>query len=269
MKYDPIKKFIGNVIRDNVLLRKLFYGLLGILFLREWHVKRELRALLGEGAEPRRIYDAGCGFGQYSYYCATRFRNVIIHAIDVKREQIEDCSRFFQKAGIRNVRFAVEDLTQSLHESEFDLVLSVDVMEHIPDDVGVFRNLYRALRPGGRLLVNTPSNLGGSDAHSAGDESFIEEHARNGYGVDEIRAKLVSAGFTVEQIKFTYGRWGSVAWRLGIKYPMMMLNTTRFLLLLLPFYYLLTLPFTLLLMYLDFVLTNRTGAGLIVIARKD
>ena len=117
--------------------------------------------------------------------------------------------------------------------------------------------------------MNTPSNLGGSDANSAGDESFIEEHARNGYGVDEIRAKLVSAGFTVEQIKFTYGRWGSVAWRLGIKYPMMMLNTTRFLLLLLPFYYLLTLPFTLLLMYLDFVLTNRTGAGLIVIARKD
>jgi hypothetical protein len=117
-------------------------------------------------------------------------------------------------------------------------------------------------------LVNTPSDLGGSDAHGPDDESFIEEHARNGYGVEEIRTKLQSVGFVVERIAFTYGPFGSVAWRLGIKYPMLLVNIGKPLLLLLPFYYLLTLPFTLLLMYLDYAGDNRSGTGLIVVASK-
>jgi SAM-dependent methyltransferase len=268
LKYDPIKRVIGSVVGDSVLLRKLFYKLLGLMFLREWHVKRELRSLLSKADKPIRIFDAGSGFGQYSYYCAKRFRSASIYAVDIKVEQVEDCTRFFRRAKLENVRFAVEDLTRMEHTDEFDLAISVDVMEHIPDDVTVFRNLHRSLRRGGTLLVNTPSNLGGSDAQSPGDESFIEEHARTGYGVEEIRTKLESAGFKVQQIKFTYGRWGSIAWRLGIKYPMVMLNTSKLLILLLPFYYLLTLPITLLLMYLDYRLENVQGTGLLVLARK-
>jgi SAM-dependent methyltransferase len=267
MKYDPIKKILGDAVRENVFLRKLFYKLLGVMFLREWHVKRELRSLLSAKA-PRQIYDAGCGFGQYTYYCATRFPHSSIYAVDVKTEQIEDCRKFFRQAGLTNTAFAVEDLTQIEHASEYDLAISVDVMEHIQDDIGVFRNLHRSLRAGGKLLVNTPSDLGGSDAHSPEDESFIEEHARNGYGVEEIRIKLMSVGFKVDKIRFAYGPWGSVAWRLGIKYPMLLLNVSKAFFLLLPFYYLLTLPFTLLLMYLDYVGENKTGTGLIVVASK-
>ena len=268
MKYDPIKNIFGNVVRENVLLRKLFYKLLGLMFLREWHVKRELREILGKIKGPVRIYDAGCGFGQYSYYCAKHFRSSTIYAVDVKEEQIDDCTRFFRRAGLTNASFAIEDLTQIQHETRFDLAISVDVMEHIPDDVGVFRNLYRSLHSGGSLLVNTPSNLGGSDAHGPEDESFIEEHARNGYGVDEIRTKLTSVGFRVDSVKFAYGPWGSIAWRLGIKYPMLMVNLSKVLFVLLPFYFLLTLPFTLLLMYLDYAGVNKTGTGLIVVATK-
>ncbi len=238
------------------------------MFLREWHVKRELRSLLSKADKPLRIFDAGSGFGQYSYYCATRSPSATIHAVDVKAEEIEACKRFFAKAGILNVRCTVEDLTNMQHENEFDVALSVDVMEHIADDVTAFRNLHRSLKPGGTLLVNTPSNLGGSDAHAPEEESFIEEHARSGYGVDEIRTKLESVGFKVDQIKFTYGPWGSFAWRLGIKYPMLMLNISKLFFVLLPIYYLLTLPFTLLLMYLDYSLENVQGTGLLVLARK-
>ncbi len=269
MQYDPIKKIIGSFVGGSVLRRKLFYKLLGLMFLREWHVKRELRSILSDASRPLRIFDAGAGFGQYSYYCAKHSPAASILAVDVKAEQVEDCTRFFKKAKLENVRFGVEDLTQMEHTDEFDLAISVDVMEHIADDLTVFRNLHRSLRPGGMLLVNTPSNLGGSDAHSPEDKSFIEEHARVGYSVEEIRGKLRSAGFTVERIAFTYGPYGSAAWRLGIKYPMVMLNASRLFFLLLPFYFLVTLPFTLLLMYLDFAMTNKTGTGLLVIAKKS
>jgi SAM-dependent methyltransferase len=238
------------------------------MFLREWHVKRELRMILGQTDRPLRVLDAGSGFGQYTYYCATRFPRVSVCAVDVKSEQIEDCRRFFEKAKISNAQFAVEDLASLDHNEVFDLALSIDVMEHIADDVLVFRNLHRSLKPGGVLLVNTPSNLGGSDAHGPEEKSFIEEHARTGYSVREIRTKLESAGFKIERVRFTYGPWGSLSWRLGIKYPMVMLNLSKLFFLLLPLYYLITLPFTLLLMYLDYALSNKTGTGLLVTARK-
>ena len=267
MKYDPVKESIGDFVRHNLLLRKLFYKALGILFLREWHVKRELRRLLS-GKRVTTLLDAGCGFGQYSYYCARRFTGLSIIAVDVKEEQIEDCRVFFSKARVRNVELKVSDLTQAGHESEFDFILSVDVMEHIQDDVGVFRNFHRALKPGGRELINTPSHFGGSDAHSPGDKSFIEEHARVGYGEEEIRQKLGSAGLYVESVKFTYGPYGNVAWRIGIKVPMKLLNTSRFFFVLLPLYYVFILPVALPLMYMDYILENKTGAGLIAVARK-
>jgi SAM-dependent methyltransferase len=268
MQYDPVKSIIGTVVRRLPASRVLFYRLLGALFLREWHVKRELRRQLANRSGAIDVYDAGCGFGQYSYYIATRFPNVHLHAIDVKEEQIDDCRRFFGSRGLSQCSFAVEDLTRITHESRFDLILSVDVMEHIPDDIGVFRNFFRALRPGGTLIVNTPSNLGGSDAHSDEDESFIEEHARNGYGVDEIRSKLTGAGFTVETVRFTYGPWGARYWRIALKIPMLLLGISKAFLLLLPFYYLVAFPVVLPMMWLDYRGENRTGTGLTVTAKK-
>jgi len=264
--YDPIKATLGNVVRKSPFLRRLFYTVLGVMFLREWHVKRELRRQLRTARSPFDIYDAGSGFGQYSYYMALQNSSIRILAVDVKEEQIEDCRRFFGERGIRNCEFRVEDLLAITHERAFDFILSVDVMEHIAEDRTVFRNFFRALKPGGRLFINTPSDLGGSDAGSPDDASFIEEHARNGYNEDDIREKLASAGFIVEYVRYTYGPFGSFAWRLGIKLPMMLLNLSKAFFPLLPFYYLLVLPLVLPLMFVDYAFPNRTGTGLTVLA---
>ena len=268
MQYDPVKKVFGKLVRNRPLLRRLLYTLLGVMFLREWYVKRALKQVLGSNATVE-IYDAGCGFGQYSYFMARRLPAARIYAVDVKAEEVAECREFFASQGLRHCEFAVEDLLAIQHANRFDFILSVDVMEHIEDDRKVFGNFARALKPGGRLLVNTPSNLGGSDVHEEGGKSFIEEHARNGYGVEEIREKLESAGLTVERVRFTYGPFGSAAWRLGIKYPMQMLNSSKLLFLLLPFYYIVALPIVLPLMYLDYRSENETGTGLLVLARKS
>jgi 2-polyprenyl-3-methyl-5-hydroxy-6-metoxy-1,4-benzoquinol methylase len=237
------------------------------MFLREWHVKRALRNTFA-GHDIQTMFDAGSGFGQYSYYCARRFKGVKIHAVDVKQEQIDDCRDFFLKEGISNVNFVVEDLTSPLHADEFDLILSVDVMEHIKEDELAFRNFAKALKRGGLLLVNTPSSFGGSDAHGPDDPGFIEEHARSGYEPEEIRRKLTGAGLSVEELLFTYGPWGTISWRLGIKIPMLLLNLSKIFAVVLPFYYLLSVPFTLLFMYLDYRSDSKTGTGLLVTARK-
>ncbi|MGD0589502.1 MAG: class I SAM-dependent methyltransferase [Bacteroidota bacterium] len=268
MQYDPIKKIFGDAARNKPWLRILFYKLLGVMFLREWYVKRELRRQLDNHREPFTVYDAGSGFGQYSYFIAKQFPLAIIYGVDVKEEQIADCNQFFRAIGLMRCSFAVEDLTHIQHKEKFEVILSVDVMEHIPDDVGVFQNFYRALKKNGQLFINTPSNLGGSDAHSEGDHSFVEEHARNGYSVEEIRNKLEAAGFHVEMIRYTYGHWGTVAWRLGIKFPLLLLNASKAFFVLLPLYYLIVLPLVLPMMWLDYSTKNKTGTGLNVVAKK-
>jgi 2-polyprenyl-3-methyl-5-hydroxy-6-metoxy-1,4-benzoquinol methylase len=268
MKYDPIKNILGTTIHRFPWLRILFYKLLGLIFLREWYIKCELKQQLGNRSKPFTVCDAGSGFGQYSYYIATKFPLATVYGIDLKEEQVADCNKFFRTVGLKQCIFAVEDLTQLQHSDEFDLILSVDVMEHIPDDVVVFRNFYRALKKSGLLLISTPSNIGGSDVHSKEGKSFIEEHARNGYAVDEICTKLESIGFAVEHIRYTYGHWGSHYWNIGIKYPMLMLNVSKLLFLLLPFYYLATFWIILPMMWLDYITDNKTGTGLNVLARK-
>ena len=269
MQYDPVKNIIGGVAKKAPVLRKMFYRLLGVMFLRTWYVKRALKELLSEKKDAFNLFDAGSGFGQYSYFIAKRFPNVTIHAIDVKEDYIEECREFFKQSGIDNVDFAVEDLTMPAHTNRFDFILSVDVMEHIADDVMVFKNFYSAMRSGGRLLIHTPSNLGGSDVHKEGDKSFVEEHARDGYSVEDITAKLKSAGFNILYTKYSYGPIGTLAWRMGIKYPMLMLNKSKAFFIVLPFYYLFTLWFTLIMMWLDYISDNKTGTGLLVVAEKQ
>lgn len=267
MKYDPVKRVFGDVVARRPFLRKIFYRLLDMMFLRAWHVKNEIRSLFGRD-EKLKIFDAGMGFGQYSYFLARHFRNCDIFGLDVKEEQVEDCNYFFGKCGYKNAKFEIGDLTKIDYNEQFDFILNVDVMEHIVEDELVLKNFARALKKGGKLLINTPSDLGGSDAHDHDDESFIEEHARNGYSKEDITAKVERAGMKVTKFRYAYGKFGTISWRWGIKYPILMAGFSKILILILPFYYFFTLWFVLILMWLDTKADNKEGTGVILVAEK-
>lgn len=269
MHYDPVKDVFAAVIKKLPVLRAVFYKLLDLMFLRSWFVRRELRHLRAQfGAKKIDIYDAGSGYGQYSYFMSKNLTPCAIHAVDVKENWINDCREFFAASKIPDVGFAVEDLTAVTHQNRFDLIVCVDVMEHIADDVTVFKNFSNALKTGGYVLINSPSVYGGSDVHDEEEESFIGEHARVGYSWEELRDKLKPFGLDVYRYRYTYGFWGDKAWRLGIKYPMLMLNVSKIFFLVLPFYFLLTLPFTLLMMYIDYSTVSEKGSGINLIAKK-
>ena len=273
MEYDPIKKRLGKVFNRTPLLRKYFYALLDLLLLRAWHVYKELRLLKKRSFSGNiRILDAGSGFGQYSYRMTRIFAGSIIKGVDVKQEQIDDCNRFFTLAGIRErVNFEYGDLTTFIEPYSYDLILSVDVMEHIEEDELVFSNFYKSLRNNGVLLISTPSDKGGSDTHEHDPDSvhgFIEEHVRDGYGIDDITQKLHNAGFSDIEARYSYGVPGSLSWKFSMKYPILMLGKSKLFFVLLPFYYLITFPFCALLNYFDVILLQKTGTGLIVKATK-
>ena len=267
MEYDPIKNKLGVFFNMSAGLRKLFYKLLDLLLLRTWHIHKQIKIWEKTAPAKVNILDAGMGFGQYSFWMASRHKNWNILGVDVKDEQVADCNNFFTKTGRTNAKFEVADLTKFSKPDSFDFALSVDVMEHILEDVEVFKNICAALHKGGMLLISTPSDQGGSDAEESG-ESFIGEHVRNGYNIKEIEEKLFKGGFSKVEAKYSYGTSGHISWVLSMKWPMKILAVTKAFIILLPFYYLITFPFCLILNAMDRDGTHATGTGLIVKAWK-
>lgn len=269
MQYDPIKEPLGRLFNLNPFLRRVFYYLLDILLLRSWHVRRALKetgALMSPYAE---VLDAGMGFGQYSWWMTRTFPGWKITAADIKSEQVADCNAFFTDAGVADTVKAVEaDLVTWNSNERYDLVLCVDVMEHIEEDRTVFSNFFRSLNPGGKLIISTPSDRGGSDVHGENEESFIGEHVRDGYGIEEITAKLTGVGFSTVNASYTYGLPGSIAWKLSMKYPVTALSFSKLFFILLPLWYLVVIPFCLVLNLLDLNMKHKEGTGLLVTAEK-
>lgn len=269
MYYDPVKNIFASVIKKIPFLRVIFYKILDLMFLRSWYVRRELKNLRKQfGEKEISILDAGTGYGQYTYFMSKKMQPCKILAIDVKENWIRDCKEFFNNYRIENIEFKVEDLLKINYQYEFDLIVCVDVMEHIHEDVKVFSNYKNALRKKGFLLINTPSIYGGSDVHEDHEESFIGEHARDGYSKEDLEEKLNPLGFETYKSRYTYGFWGDKAWRLGIKYPIVMVNISKVLLLLLPFYFLITFPFTFIMMLIDYKSKNKVGSGINHISRS-
>jgi SAM-dependent methyltransferase len=269
MQYDPIKRSLGNIFNKNPFLRATFYQLLDLLLLRAWHVHKELKAWGKTAPAKPMILDAGAGYGQHSYWLWKRNKQCTILAVDVKEEQVADCNQFFKAVGAGDqVKFEVGDLTVYQKPNTYDLVISVDVMEHILEDVAVFKNFHASLKQGGMVLISTPSDQGGSDVHGDGEASFIEEHVRDGYNIKEIEDKLRSAGFSKVEARYQYGTPGKISWRLSMKYPILALGMTKLFFIILPFYYIIAYPISYILNWMDVSMSHPTGTGLIVKAWK-
>lgn len=270
MQYDPIKRSLGKVFNRSPFLRKLFYKLLDLLLLRSWHIRKDIRKWAKGKNGGTKILDAGSGYGQYTYFLSGLRICPDVKAVDVKEEQIKDCNNFFHRIGRKNAAFSVADLTTFDKKNEFDLVLCVDVMEHILEDEKVFSNFHAALKPGGMLLVSIPSDQGGSDVHDhdEGAESFIGEHVRDGYSIPDITEKLFKSGFAKVDARYVYGAPGKLSWKLSMKYPIKMLGVSKLFFIILPIYYLLVYPFCSWMNYADLWGKHKTGTGLIVKAWK-
>ena len=94
------------------------------------------------------------------------------------------------------------DVVQSMGDQlpfatgEFDLVALLDTVEHIPDELGVFAECLRVLKPGGKLIVTVPAFM---SLWSYNDE--INAHQRR-YTAPELAQKLEITGFRVKRISY-------------------------------------------------------------------
>ena len=171
MEYDPIKDRFGRLIDSYPRCLPILFGILDLLFLRTWYVHRALRKLnLGPGA---RLLDAGTGFGQYAWHMLRKYSGVSVTGIDIKKDYLERADRCFRAFGLSDrVELLVDDVTKPQVEGAFDCILAVDILEHIEADEVAIGHFSQRLLPGGRLIISTPSDQGGSDVKADGQSSF-------------------------------------------------------------------------------------------------
>jgi trans-aconitate 2-methyltransferase len=174
--------------------------------VRQRHVVNALDAV----GTPSRILDAGCGEGRILEAMARRWPQARILGID-EDELVLDRARSLVAAHPRvDVRAGLVG-GPPLGE-RFDLIVCVDVMEHIRDDAAAFRWLADHLAPGGALVLHVPASpqrhvLRSIDRAIAAEvEAGEGPHVREGYDPERCRALLQAAGLEARSLGFTFHR---------------------------------------------------------------
>jgi ubiquinone/menaquinone biosynthesis C-methylase UbiE len=112
------------------------------------------RLALSAGAK---ILDVGCGTGASALPAAETVgaKGSVIGA-DLSARLLDRARSKAKARGITNVEFRVADMTSlGYPDGHFDAVVSVFSVFFVPDMEGLVRELWRMVRPGGKLAVTT------------------------------------------------------------------------------------------------------------------
>ncbi len=151
------------------------------------------------------VLDAGCGSGVFSYELAKQHPRAKVVGVELEQDLVDAANSNAEQAGLSNLRFEQGDVTKLDYDSEFDLVVSVDNLEHVEDDIGAMQTLFAALRPGGRLVVHTPGYERRWLFVGRRVNFDVPGHVRPGYRAEDLAEKLRGAGFEVKRYQYTYG----------------------------------------------------------------
>jgi arsenite methyltransferase len=110
---------------------------------------------LGRLEPGERVLDLGSGAGTDSLVAAQMVgESGRVTGIDMTPEMLSKSHAAAAEMGVRNVEFLeAEAVRLSFPDATFDVVISNGVIDLIPDKDAVFAELFRVLRPGGRLQI--------------------------------------------------------------------------------------------------------------------
>ncbi len=145
------------------------------------------------------VVDFGAGIGTFTRLIHDSGYSVYGIELDpAQRETME-------QAGLQ----CAASLAHLTHQ-DFSFAYSLNVLEHIQDDVAALRDLYRVLKPGGKLLIYVPAFM---CLYTAMDRKV--GHVRR-YRYNELVEKFQQAGFAVKEARYadSLGFLATIAYKL-------------------------------------------------------
>ena len=164
---------------------------------------RRLRRLLPVTATS--VLDAGCGRGVITRYLARRYRYAQVDGLDENETGQRINQTIAENLSLGNCHFTVADVLTYRKPDYYDLIVSIDNLEHIKDDMAALTNFHASLRESGTLIIHAPHYYRRWPVFRWTVNFDVPGHMRPGYHLSELTERVRRAGFTVEQSGYSYG----------------------------------------------------------------
>lgn len=109
------------------------------------------RAGIKEGMN---ILELGCGWGSLSLYMAELFPGSKITAISNSKLQREHIEEEIRKKGLKNLKVITSDVSNFTSDETFDLVISIEMFEHMRNYELLMKKISQWLKPEGKLFIH-------------------------------------------------------------------------------------------------------------------